>query len=125
MNSAQILYGQNGQPVGSIEGDALFDKAGQQIGYLAEDYIYLRETGERAGCYAGGIVYNSRGAPQAFTDGCCKTLLPMEPRLAPVSPRLGKVGKDVSSLPTKPIPTFLRQDTLTNERDRLLDGQFL
>ena len=95
-----------------------------QIGYLTEDHIYLMQSGERVGCYAGGVVYNARGAPQAFAERCRKTLLPMEPRLSPLAPRLGAVGPDVSQLPDKAIPSFLREDSLANARDRFLDGHF-
>ena len=102
----------------------MFDRKGVQIGYLADDHINLLESGERAGCYIGGVIYNARGAPQAFAENCQKLPLPIKPRLAPLRPRLGAIGLDVSQLPCKRIPAFLREDSLLESRHRFLDGHF-
>jgi hypothetical protein len=123
--NSTILYGQRGTPVGSVEGDCLFDRNGKQIGYLSCGHVYLITTGERIGCYSGDIVYNVHGAPQAFAEVCQKSLLPVVPRLSPIPPRLTSIGQDVSQLPPRPIPKFLRHDAFTNGRDHIRDGEFL
>lgn len=120
----KVFYGQKGQPVGSIASDAVFDKAGEPIGQIFQNHIYRYRSGERIGCLAGGVIYNASGAPQAFSEGCRKALFLVEPRLTPMSPRLLPRGENVSDLPAMPIPNFLREDSLVNDRNPLLDGRF-
>ncbi|MDQ3143988.1 MAG: hypothetical protein M3Q57_03800 [Pseudomonadota bacterium] len=118
------LYGQMGQPVGSIDGDAVFDKTGNQICYVFEGQLYLASSGERVGFCAGGVIYNAYGAPQAFRENCAKSVPPLAPRLSPAKPRLFGVGPDVSNLPHRNVPNFLREIS-RNGANAFRDGLFI
>ncbi|MES1985711.1 MAG: hypothetical protein V4461_12225 [Pseudomonadota bacterium] len=115
-----ILYGQKGQPVGSIEGDDLFSVTGAQIGFLEDGLILGAKDGGFMGSWVGGVIYNSDGAPQAFKAVCRKGVPLMASRLSPLPLRLASVGSDVSGEAPRPIPDFLRDF----EPQSIFDGKF-
>jgi hypothetical protein len=104
----RVIYGQRGHPVGSIDGDAVHGRTGEQIAFLADDHIYHAATGEWVGSLVNGVVYNAFGAPQGFTEGASDGLPFPSPRLRTMlPPRLLSVGVSVSDLPSRPTPDFL------------------
>jgi hypothetical protein len=120
----KVIFGQKGQPVGSVEGDALFDKQGGQIGFIDSQHIYKFVDGAFIGFYVGGIVYNAYKAPQGFTEGCSSKLLPLPPKMGMLPSRVASLGTDVSSTNHRHPPEFLRDLLPAGNINSLRDGWF-
>jgi hypothetical protein len=122
----QILYGQRGQPVGSIEDDAIFLRDGNHIAELIDGYLYKTEDGSWFGSVLGGVLFNVHGAPQAFTADCAEVILPpMPPALKSSLPvRVRRLGKDVTALASRRPPKFLLNWLETTGPTTSRDGYF-
>ena len=100
-----IVYGSQGQPLGTRDGDFTFAHDGQPIGYVHDNHIYKLSSGERVGSFGSGLVYNAEGKPVAFYSEKVMVLAPMAPRLSPRPPRLTPLGgQNVGGLAWKKIP---------------------
>lgn len=122
----QLIYGQRGQPVGSIEGDAVFSKEGAQVAQLLDGYLYNVENGGWIGSLMSGVVFNASGAPQGFVADCDEVLLPpMPPAVkSALPPRLRADGEDVSGLPSVRPPSFLLRWLESTSPTAWRDGYF-
>ena len=126
----RILYGQRGQPVGSIDGDAVFLKDGEQIAQLVHGYLYNADDGEWMGSLVSGVIFSIYGAPQAFTEDCKEVLIPpLEPTLKSSLPlRLKAAGVNVSGLGERRErrpPQFLIDSLGSTAPTRSRDGYFV
>src|SRR5689334_8935697 len=108
----KTIYGREGQPAGSIDGDAVYWKDGSQIGVLDGDYIYAADGGEWLGSTVAGVIYNAFGEPVGFTKGCARSIPPMPPKLRSLlPPTVASMGPDVRSVAAEAIPDFLAHMT--------------
>ena len=119
----KVLYGQRGQPVGSIDGRDVFLSDGQPLGEIIDDHLYKVGDGEWIGSVASGVIFNAYGAPQAFTADCTEGgIPPLAPRFkSALLSRLPPVGQDVRGMASlRPPPFLLRalpSDGPTSSRD--------
>jgi hypothetical protein len=101
-----IIYNHSGDPTASIEGNALFSKHGQQMGFLEESTIFDND-GIPAGTYINGLVRDGDGRIHGFSKHAKSGPAPLMARLGMLPPRVASVGQDIQSLPQVPIPSFL------------------
>jgi len=122
----QVIYGQRGQPVASVEVDAVFSSEGTQVSQLVDGYLYKFGDGEWIGSLMSGVVFNAHGAPQGFVADCDEVLLPpMPPTIkAALPPRLRAAGTDVSALPSVRPPAFLLRWLESTSPTAWRDGYF-
>ncbi len=122
----KVLYGQRGEPVGSIDADAAFLRDGEQVAQIIGGYLFKVDDGEWIGSLMSGIIFNVHGAPQAFTSDCNEALVPPLPSeirgMLPL--KLRAVGEDVRKRPSKPIPKFLADWLSSNLSTASRDGYF-
>jgi hypothetical protein len=116
----KVLYGQRGQPVGSVESDAVFDATGRQIAFMDGALIFKFGTGEFIGSLVEGVIYNANGAPQAFQENCQKGIRLQAPAVQMASPAIRTSGEDVSHFSARSIPDFLIAESSKN----FIDGWF-
>ncbi|WP_199555849.1 4-fold beta flower protein [Sandaracinobacteroides hominis] len=120
-----IVYGQRGQPVASIVGDALFDAAGEQIALVNDNILYRLSDGQPMGSLCNGVVFDPHGAPHGFLANCSKGFQRSMPRLGILPPRLKRIGSDVSAHPSITVPDFLTERLPAGSSNDSRDGFFL
>lgn len=109
MNECTILFGQRGQAAATIEGDALFDADGKQIGFFEDELIFNADDGTFIGSYVNGVVYNADGDAQGFRSGAQAGIPALAPGMSRLPPRLRSVGRSIRDEPGSEIPEFLRE----------------
>ena len=108
------VYGQSGQPVGSVDAEGLHDAKGSQIAENHDGLLFFvldtRDTkkGEFAGSLSSGVVYNAHGIPQGFTRNAQRGLPLLSPRMGMLTARIRSLGPDVRNEPNAVVPPFLK-----------------
>lgn len=104
-----IVYGDEGQPAGSIIDDVLYWTDGDQIGFLDNGYIFRSSDGQWVGSFVSGVVFNAFQTPVGFAANCTASLALVPPKIQSMLPsRLKATGPDVRGLPSHTIPSFLK-----------------
>jgi len=102
-----ILFGERGQPAGSIEGDALFDANGDQTGFLEDQLIFDIEDGSFLGSFINGVVYNAYGHPQGFRKDAQPGIPMLDTGANRLPPKLRFTAQNVRNESASDIPAFL------------------
>jgi hypothetical protein len=104
----RVIYGKEGAPAGSVDGQEIYDRDGSQIGVLEGDHIYSALDGDWVGSYTFGVVRNVVGDPVGFTKGCEDTIPPLPPTSRAMQPpKVKSLGSNVRDQGPEPVPIFL------------------
>jgi hypothetical protein len=91
-----VLRGRGGAPVGSKDGDWLFDEHGKPVGTVINGEVIYPPTWKPVGTFRGNILYDQEGHPAAIgPDPKLRMIAHLRPRLGPMAERLVPVGKPV------------------------------
>jgi hypothetical protein len=109
MEATKIIYGDQGQPAGMMDGETLFWKDGNPVAFFEDEHIFRLEDGRWVGSVGGGVVYNAFGKPVGFYADHVTLLAPLRPRLSSMlPPRLKPLtGPNISDKPWRQVPAAL------------------